>query len=293
MFAQNTKPHYEHLKDKWIARHKSLQEKLWAKHGNALSFLVDNTKRFALSSLAGLFLLGSQSLPKIATDSFPVANAQSPKEINKNVFLVSDLSHVLPSEVIPLTFDQEQNVSEILSRIFGFKVLAELDGKKLNRNYGVIGQEQHLALYPGDTMSSHFDNNEDATKYWSYGMAPGLGAWGYFSPSQNQLTQKDKLREKYYIAVQTFLIPDFNQRFAEYRDFFKYRKMLVVNPQNGKSVVADIADAGPSQWTGKHLGGSPEVMNYLEREDGSKRGPVLYFFIDDPQDKVALGPIAL
>ncbi len=256
MFAQNTKPHYEHLKDKWTARHKSLQEKLWIKHGSALNWLVDNTKRFAVSSLAGLFLLGSQSLPNIITASIPIANAQSPQAIDKSVFLISDLSHILPSDVIPLTSDQEQKVSEILSRSFGFKVLPELDGKKLNRNYGIIGQEQHLALYPGDTMSSHFDSNQDATKYWSYGMAPGLGAWGYFSPSRNQLTQKDKLREKYYIAVQTFLIPDFNQRFAEYRDFFKYRKMLVVNPQNGKAVVADIADAGPSQWTGKHLGGA-------------------------------------
>lgn len=292
MFPQNTKLHYEHLKDKWTARHKSLQEKLWLKHGNALSFLIDNTKRFAVSSLAGLFLLGSQSLPKIAVAIPLIVNAQAPN-INKNVFLVSDLAHVLPSEIIPLTYDQEQKVSEILSRSFGLKVAAELDGKRLNRNYGIIGQEQHLSRYPGDTMSSHFDSNDDAKKYWSYGMAPGLGAWGYFVSSQEQLTEKDKLREKYYIAVQTFLIPDFNQRFAEYRDFFKYRKMLVVNPQNGKAIATVVGDAGPSQWTGKHLGGSPEVMNYLEREDGSKRGPVLYFFIDDPQDKVVLGPIAL
>ena len=52
-----------------------------------------------------------------------------------------------------------------------------------------------------------------------------------------------------------------------------------------------IGDAGPAVWTGKHLGGSPEVMYYLEREDGARRGPVLYFFIDDPQDLVPLGPI--
>ena len=32
-------------------------------------------------------------------------------------------------------------------------------------------------------------------------------------------------------------------------------------------------------------------MSYLERFDGAQKGPVLYFFIDDPEDKIPLGPI--
>ena len=124
-------------------------------------------------------------------------------------------------------------------------------------------------------------------------MAPGLGAWGYFTNSQNSTIEKATERERYYIAVQTFLAPGFNKNPKEYTDFFKYRKMLVVNPQNGKAMVVVIGDAGPAQWTGKSLGGSPEVMTYLERYDGSQRGPVLYFFIDDPSDKIPLGPISL
>jgi hypothetical protein len=67
--------------------------------------------------------------------------------------------------------------------------------------------------------------------------------------------------------------------------------MLVVNPHNGRAIVVVIGDAGPAEWTGKHLGGSPEVMKYLERVDGRARGPVLYFFIDDPEDRVPLGPV--
>ena len=179
----------------------------------------------------------------------------------------------------------------MLSRIFGFKVTPELEEKRLNRNYGLIGAEQHLARYPGDTLSTHFDSEEDRKLYWQSGMAPGLGAWRYFASSKEALTDLDKDREKYYIAVQTFLSKDFNARFAEYRDFYKYRKMLVVNPNNGQAIITDIADAGPAEWTGKNLGGSPEVMHYLERVDGTLRGPVLYFFIDDPDDKIKLGPI--
>ena len=40
----------------------------------------------------------------------------------------------------------------------------------------------------------------------------------------------------------------------------------------------------------KHLGGSPEVMQELGLAGGPRKGAVLYFFIDDPEDKIPLGP---
>jgi hypothetical protein len=69
--------------------------------------------------------------------------------------------------------------------------------------------------------------------------------------------------------------------------------MLLVNTQTGQAIVTVIGDAGPAQWTGKHLGGSPEVMNYLGYSGGMRKGAVLYFFIDDPDNKIPLGPINL
>jgi hypothetical protein len=142
-------------------------------------------------------------------------------------------------------------------------------------------------------MATHFATADEAASYTASGMAPGRGAWGYFVPDGAQMTQKDSDREKYYIAVQTFLAPGFASNVRDYYNFFRFRKMLVVNPENGKAIVADIGDAGPAVWTGKQLGGSPEVMSYLDRHDGAARGPVLYFFIDDPNDTIPLGPVAL
>jgi hypothetical protein len=283
--------HYQFLAKKWTNRHRELQSKIFTQHEEAFKWLADNSKQFVVGSLAGILLLTSPVLDKIP-QSLSSAAAQV-KTIDKKVFLVYDLRNVLPNEVRPLTPDEEKNVSEILSRSFDFSIQTELEGKRLNTTYGIIGQEQHLAKYPGDNMFTHFDNSNEAEKYWSYGMAPGLGAWGYFADSSGALTKKDIDREKYYIAVQTFLAPGFDSNPKAYTDFFKYRKMLVVNPQNGKAVVADIADAGPSPWTGKQLGGSPEVMSYLERFDGSQKGAVLYFFIDDPNDTIPLGPVNL
>ena len=255
-----------------------------------MEWLSNNYRQLISGSLGGLMILTGQisnTLPSV-----PVAGTQPAiPNLDKKTFLISDLAQILPKDVGPLEAEEEQNICDILSRTYGIKVTPELEGKRLNRNYGLIGAEQHLTRYPGDNLSSHFDSDEDSKLYWQQGMAPGLGAWSYFASSKEALTQKDKEREKYYIAVPTFLSKDFNSRFAEYRDFYKYRKMLVVNPNNGRAIVADIADAGPAESTGKQLGGSPEVMHYLERFDGSLRGPVLYFFINDPDDKINLGPV--
>lgn len=284
------KPQYHHLRKKWTARHNATQKRLLQKHKDAFQWLSDSTKQLTAGALSSVLLLSSPIAGFLPPKGLSVE--QRPFEhIDKSMFLITDLSTVLPSEVRALTAEEEQTIAELLSRDFGIHVSAVLDEKRLNRTYGLIGAEQHLARYPGDFMFSHFSSDEEVRLYQSSGMAPGLGAWGYFASSRSQMSEKDALREKYYIAVQTFLSDDFIHRFAEYRDFFKYRKMLVVNPHNGNAIVAVIGDAGPAVWTGKHLGGSPEVMYYLQRKDGKQRGPVLYFFIDDPKDAVPLGPI--
>lgn len=281
---------YKFLRDKWIKKHKDIQEKIVTKHRESFEWLTENSKQFAVGSLGGLMLLTS-ALHKSPPQQEIIVAGQEAQKIDNKVFLLADLANEVPDEVRPLTDAEETRIGDLLSKHYAMKVSAGINGLRLNRSYGLIGAEQHLARYPGDSMSTHFDNPEDSEKYYSSGMAPGLGAWGYFTTSKSNMTEEDVMREKYYLAVQTFLSPNFNSRVAEYRDFFRFRKMLAVNPVNGKAVVAVIGDAGPAEWTGKHLGGSPEVMKHLERVDGRARGPVLYFFIDDPTDSIPLGPV--
>lgn len=283
--------HYEILRNKWIKKHKDLQKNLWEKHGNALNHFANSVTQIAAGSLGGIMLLTSPVVPLLPGPQPPAPKENIMPKIDKNVFLITDLHNVLPQNVEPLNTSQEEEILKILERDFGLNVKAELEGIRLNRSYGYIGQEQHLARFPGDTMESHFGNQEDALKFGQQGMAPGLGAWGYFARSADAMTEKDNLFEKYYIAAPTFLAPGFSEHTGEYITFFKYRKMLVVNPNNGRAIVVVIGDAGPAEFTGKHLGGSPEVMQYLERVDGSQKGAVLYFFIDDPNNTVPLGPI--
>ena len=286
------RPHYEHLKNKWIEKHREIQKIVWEKHRESLQWLQGKAHHLATGALSGLLLVAT---PQAAAIPLNQANAVLyPQEFegkDKSVFLITDLSNLVPGVVRPLHQEEEERIGRALSARFGIPVSAELDGKRLNRSYGYIGAEQHLMRYPGDTMATHFQTQEESIAYGRSGMAPGRGAWGYFARSASEMSQKDIDREKYYIAVQTFLSPGYMQNVAQRYQWFKYRKMLVVNPQNGKAVVAVIGDAGPAQWTGKHLGGSPEVMKDLERVDGKQKGPVLYFFVNDPDDTIPLGPI--
>ncbi len=280
---KSSKPHFEYLRKKFGQRHRNLQDKFWDKHGQAL-------KHLALGSLGGLILL-SPPQPNLPAPNLVASKEGILEGFDENVLLASQLEGVVPPKVQPLSDDEEKKVIEILSKNFNMKVLSQLEGIRLNRNYGLIGGEQHLYRYAGDNLYAHAETTVEWAKYGSAGIAPGLGAWGYFTPSKEQFSEKDKEREKYYLAIQTFLAPGFAENVSKYRDFFKFRKMLVVNPKSGQAVVAVIGDAGPAQWTGKHLGGSPEVMDVLGLAGGSRKGPVLYFFIDDSKDKIPLGPI--
>ncbi len=283
MKFKSKKPHYEYLRKKWVHRNQVSSENLFSKH----------LKKIAATSLGGLMLLTTPGLPtstlptnQVRNDSVKITGAKS-----KNVEVATALKDKVPAEVRSLEPEEEAQIATILGSSLGIKVTAEIDGKRLNRSYGFIGGEQHLYRYPGDTVFAHSHNVMDWAMFGGAGIAPGLGAWGYFTSSKQAFTRQDEERERWYIAVQTFLSPGFSERTAEHREFFKYRKMLVTNPKTGQSVVTDIADAGPGETTGKHLGGSPEVMHELGLATGPRKGAVLYFFIDDPNGTVPLGPI--
>lgn len=200
-------------------------------------------------------------------------------------FLIDVLKGILPERARPLTNDEEKKLEQVIDKVIGVKTRANLEGEHLNTTYGYIGAEQHLARYPGDNIYNH-----PKIPSGDEGMAPGLGAWGYFSQSREKLTKSLEETEKWYAVVQTLYLPDWNKRAKYLREWYKYRKVLIINTDNGNAVVAAIADSGPAAWTGKQFGGSPEVMEYLGGPR-YKKGPVVIFFVDDPENKVPLGPV--
>lgn len=265
--------------------------KFFADRGIDLGKIREHSaKVIATSALTGTLLFAppqiAKNIPQIAEAVKNVTDLQSSDTgIPKQELLIADLSQTLPAKVGPLNRSQEKSLEQVFSDLTGVRARANLEGEHLNTTYGLIGAEQHLARFPGDNMSSH-----PKLSQYDEGMAPGLGAWGYFTQSKNNMSQTDIDREKWYAVVQTLYLPDWNTRQPFLQNWYKYRKVLIVNTVNGNAVVADIADSGPAAWTGKSFGGSPEVMNYLGGPK-YKKGAVVIFFVDDPENKVPLGPV--
>ncbi|OGG11549.1 hypothetical protein A2Z00_04900 [Candidatus Gottesmanbacteria bacterium RBG_13_45_10] len=232
-------------------------------------------------AIAGALLLANPLMTKVSSSSNKLAHAPVAK---LHDLLAANIKALLPNVVRPLRPDEENAISKLITTIWGIKAGATLDGEHLNTSYGYIGAEQHLPRFPGDTVEAH-----DA--YQVSGITPGKGAWGYFANSSDALTQDLIQKEKYYVAVQTLYLPDWQQRLSYLRDWYKYRKVVLVNPANGKTIVAVVADAGPANWTGKQFGGSPEVMAYLKLQDGAQKGAVVLFFVDDKGNEIPLGPV--
>jgi hypothetical protein len=249
-----------------------------------------SVKIIGAGALAGSLLLSgpdqTKALPAAheVVEKLRIAGGEVTAETPQKL-LVDTIASVLPKTARPLTRDEEKFLEQIFENIVGIQTRATLEGEHLNTTYGLIGAEQHLRRYPGDTLSQH-----GSGEVIREGIAPGLGAWGYFAPSETAMTPELEETEKWYAVVQTLYLPNWNTRQPYLRDWYKYRKVLIVNTDNGNAVVAAIADSGPAAWTGKHFGGSPEVMHYL---GGSryKKGPVILFFVDDPENKVPLGPV--
>ncbi|MDO8340674.1 MAG: hypothetical protein Q7T59_01745 [Candidatus Woesebacteria bacterium] len=272
------------FKEKFPEAHKFFLEK-----GIELGKIRQHSARLiGAGALTGTLLLapptGSGQLPTPSEIIKSVENLKDNKtqEIPQKL-LIDNLKSMLPEVVRPLARDEEKRLEQLIKDITNIPAKASLEGEHLNTTYGYIGAEQHLKRYPGDILENH-------GPYYKEGIAPGLGAWGYFAHSKGELTTNLVDTEKWYAVVQTLYLPDWSSRQPYLRDWYKYRKVLIVNTKNGNSIIASIADSGPAAWTGKHFGGSPEVMEYLGGPR-YKKGAVLIFFIDDPENKISLGPV--
>lgn len=299
--AQQKQQDFESARSKLKFKHLNESSDLKKKHRLVISTLqekgfdIDNlrhhsAKLLGTGAMVGAFLLPTpkellQLPPPHEIVSGIAENKKENRQRDLKDILVESLGSIIPRQPRPLSRTEEKVLEQIFENVINVKARATLEGEHLNTTYGYIGAEQHLTRFPGDSLSQHGQG-----QILKEGIAPGLGAWGYFAPSKSQMTPDLVEKEKWYAVVQTLYLSDWYTRQPYLKDWYKYRKVLIVNTDNGNAVVASIADSGPAAWTGKHFGGSPEVMDYLGGPR-YKKGPVIIFFVDDPNNEVPLGPV--
>lgn len=295
----------QNLRDKLKLRHLEAKSAFAKKHLHAKTFFDErgldlgkirrhSAKLLASGAIGGALLLSGPKvhaaapLPEPIVEMLSAVQGSDKERIDDSqTWLVEKLRQILPpiTDRWALPFigpEEEKAVGKIIEGATGVPARANLEGEHLNTVYGYTGAEQHLIRFPQDTIEKHDELRE-------VGMAPGRGGYGYFT-EDGKITPEGIMREKYYVAVQTLYLPDWEKRWRYLVNWYKWRKIIMVNIENGNAVVAVVGDAGPASWTGKHFGGSPEVMNALGGPR-YKKGRVLLYFVDDPENKIPLGPV--
>lgn len=262
--------HYDfnQIKERLETHHAKVVSDFHHKHQQA----IHNVKKHGLA-IASTALLASSIMAAHPPDFYQIKHGVTrQQDLAKLDEFTKQLSVILKDKQT-LNTEEENVIASALSKKFNMNLKVTLDGNRLNEIVGYIGAEQSLKRWAGDTLAQH--------DYQEAGMAPLQGAFKDFDNAE---------QEKYYVAVQLHELPDWNQHWSTLKPWYRYRKVFVYNPDNQKGIVAVIGDAGPAKWTGKTFGGSPEVMHYLNRVDGKQKGKVVILFIDDPENKIALGP---
>ncbi len=286
-FKQNLELHHKQAKKAFKKNHPHADQWLKSKNLQIGKVRAHSQKLLTGAGLSATLMLSAPASPQVLpppTAKIRLAQAGMTPASQFTSLLHQKINPIIPKRIGHLDADIETKVSSHIKDSLGIKASSTFEGQRLNHSLGWIGYEQHLRRYPGDSISQH-----DAEL--RSGMAPGNGAWGHFASSKTAMTNQDFMREKYYLAVQTLYLPTWEKDLKFLREWYKYRKMLVVNVENGTAVVAVIGDAGPAAWTGKQFGGSPEVMRSLDLTGKKSKGKVLIYFIDDPDNKIPLGPV--
>lgn len=298
-FRLNLEKKRNHARKAFVKKHrKSLR---WLKHrGLDLATLTQKGIRVGVAAMVLASLIagyGIQGLEKSLEGVKGEKNQRVERRLSENELasshsLVARLQKYLPTGVTDLDLKKTEEIAAELSDSFGFPIKSTLEGHILPSYYGFTGYEQHLLRYPGDATFYHAQSAADWEKYGTEGMAPSTGAWGYFSFSKEALSDDLVEAEKWYAVCQTFLIPGWNEHWAEYAEWYKYRKVIMVNVETGQACVCPLGDSGPATWTGKVFGASPEAMWALGLGTGPRRGKVLMFFVDDPKNLIPFGPVS-
>jgi hypothetical protein len=203
----------------------------------------------------------------------------------EQVAVIEKLQHLVQLPAGHMPRQDELYLEQQLSEILGFEVSAENEDVRLPHSIGVMVGLPHLRRHVTDALENH-------DSYREAGIAERRSRFGWFT-EMGQLTPAAILREKYYISIQAELLPEWAEKRAEFKEWLKYRKMIVVNPFAKKAIVVAIGDIGPANWLQEQFGGSPEVIREAEVWSLPSQGRVLLLFVHDLEDRVKLGPIDL
>ena len=221
-----------------------------------------------------------EKLATIQNSDTPLASKISEEEYQSILQKIVQLLHLPAGQ---LEEDSELYLEQQLSDLLGFDITANLNNHRLLFSTGIMESAPHLKRSPTDCLEAH-------TNYHEAGINRNRSAFGWFG-SNTELDQQAVNREKYYISIPLYFHSNWNLQHTELKSWYKFKKIVVINPAEKIAVVGVIGDIGPATYTRRQFAGSPELIHTGKIWSPQTSGRVLVLFVDDPEDKVALGPV--
>lgn len=172
-----------------------------------------------------------------------------------------------------------------LSDIFGFEVTSKLDDHKLPFTLGTMAAAPHQRRYPKDKLGEH-------NRYPEAGMTQTRSSFGWMLEA-GQLSATATKQEQYGLSLPLAYLPEWQQDYSQLKDWYRYRKMLVINPFELKAIIASVINIDLVSTLKYQFAGTPELIRAGFIWSPKASGRVLVFFINDEPDNIKVGPINL
>lgn len=237
-----------------------------------------NTPVFSSISMGGATHPDGQDLSK---DQNLVHNITL-EEHQAVIYKLREVAKLSPGD---LEGDDLLYLEQQLSDIFGFDVSSELENHKLPYIMGTLEALPHYRRFPIDHLDQH-------KSYLEAGMSKTRGGFDWML-EEGKLSSRAIIREKYGVSLPLANLKEWQVDHNELNKWYRFRKLLIINPFDLRAVVATIIDGGFISNLKYQFGATPEVIREGNIWSPGSSGKVLMFFINDKDDKVEHGPITL
>ena len=225
----------------------------------------------------------SQVLRSVSDNSRPSVSQVTSEELSSVTQKLRSYALGPPSQ---LAGNESLYLEQQLSDLLGFDVATVLDGRQLPHNAATMSALPHQQRSPEDTLEKHRHHQEA-------GLQTGRSQFGWFVPNAADSHSNHSQPEEYSVTVQLQYLDEWQSQRQELKKWYRYRKIVVINPFERRATIAAITGVGPTERLQYQCAGSPEVIRETMVWSLASQGKVLLFYVDDPEDTLALGPVSM
>lgn len=224
-----------------------------------------------------------RDLTNLFDDILPVPNKTNIKITNKDLVtkITKEEKDAVFTKLIKLFADKSllDNIEERLyleqqiSDLTGINVTTNLDGYNLPHTTVKFRSDAHQRTNFADILNNH-------PQFHEAGLNKKRSVFGWSNQNGHESTKM----EEFFIVLPIYLIKAWQTDLPSLVNWFKYRKVLVINPFTQLAAVACVSDVGPSHLQRSQALCSPELSHLLRLWQPGLQGRACLFLIEHSEN---------